>query len=196
MFTYRQTYSIGLPARSVAATLFFTLCARSKTVQTYSSRTLHCDAARALLGEQYGAAFLTSASNRSYRHTMTALITSLYSHHLGSPQWCPFRTRSLSLRCPFKRGTKTAVSAPDLLTLNLVLCARASSTRDAMAGSLLTIGLVSRMDLNSGAKAWSKEFGRKINILFFCTLIWLTNVPVSIEMILMVTVRFSYHIVL
>lgn len=157
MFTYRQTYSIGPPARSVAATLFFTLCARSQTVQTHLSRTHRCNAARALLGEQYRAAFLTSASNRSYGHTMTALITSLHSHHLGSPQWCPFRTRSLSLRCPFKRGTKTAVSAPDLLTLNLVLCARASSASDATAGSLSTIGLVSRMELNPGAMARSKE---------------------------------------
>lgn len=143
---------------------FFTLRARSKTVQTYLGRTHHCDAARALLGEQYGAAFLTSASNRSYRHTMSALITSLYSHHSGSPQWCPFRTRSLSLRCPFKRGTKTAVSAPDLLTLNLVLCARASSASDATAGSLSTIGLVSRMDLNPGATARSTEFGYKTTV--------------------------------
>lgn len=132
---------------------FFTVCPRSKTVQTYLSRTHRCDAARALLGEQYGAAFLTSASNRSYRHTMTALITSLHSQHLGSPQWCPFTTRSLSLRCPFKRGTKTAVSAPDLLTLNLVLCARASSASNTTAGSRSTIGLVSRVDLSAMARS-------------------------------------------
>lgn len=106
---------------------FFSLCRIQDSIQTYLSLTHHCDAARALLGEQYRAAFLTSLSNRSYRHTMTALITSLHSHHLGIPQWCPFRTAVRSLRYPFKQNTKLAVSVPDLLTPNLVLCASNSS---------------------------------------------------------------------
>lgn len=39
----------------------------------------------------------------------------------------PIQNRSLSLRYPFKHNTKPAVSVPDLLTPNLVLCASTSS---------------------------------------------------------------------
>lgn len=37
------------------------------------------------------------------------------------------QNHSLSLRCPFKHNTKPAVSVPDLLTPNPVLCASARS---------------------------------------------------------------------
>lgn len=93
MFTYRQEDYIGPPVWFVVVILFFpSPCKIQSSVQTYLSLTRRCDAVRALLREQCRAAFLTSLSNRSNRHTMTALITSLYSHHLGFPQWCPFRT--------------------------------------------------------------------------------------------------------
>lgn len=39
----------------------------------------------------------------------------------------PIQNRSLTLRCPFKHSTKPAVSVPDLLTPNPVLCASARS---------------------------------------------------------------------
>lgn len=92
MLTYRQADYIGPPVWFVVVIPFFFLCKNRGSVQTYLSLMLHCNAVRALLGEQYGPAFLTSPSSRSYRRTMTALITSLHSHHLGFPQWCPFRT--------------------------------------------------------------------------------------------------------
>lgn len=92
MLTYRQDDCIGPPAWFVVIIFFLSPSKIQDSIQTYLSLTHHCDAVRALLGEQYRPAFLTSLSNRSYRHTMTALITSLHSHHLGFPQWCPFRT--------------------------------------------------------------------------------------------------------
>lgn len=83
MLTYKQTDYIGLPVWFGVVSLLFFVCVsvRSKPLQTYLSLTHHCDAVRTLLGEQYRPAFLTSLSSISYRHTMTALITSLHSHH-------------------------------------------------------------------------------------------------------------------
>lgn len=80
MLTYKQTDYIGLPVWFGVVSLFF-FSVRSKALQTYLSLMHHCDAVRTLLGEQYRPAFLTSLSSISYRHTMTALITSLHSHH-------------------------------------------------------------------------------------------------------------------
>lgn len=115
---------------------------------------------------------------------MTALITSLHSHHLGNPQWCPFRPRSLSLRCPFKHSTKPAVSAPDLLTLNLGLGASASRASSATIRPLdrLSVGRCHVEDespsepwgslpqggAKSSAKCWSKkrEFFLHLGFIF------------------------------
>lgn len=96
--------------------LFFSV--RTKSTDPYTC--MHCcDAARAMLGKQYRPAFLTSPSSKSYRRTMTALITSSIPSTRLFPM-VPIQNHSLSLRCPFKRNTKPAVSVHDLLTPNPV----------------------------------------------------------------------------
>lgn len=49
--------------------LFLSLLGCKTSAQTYFSLAHHCNAERALLGEQYSPAFLTSRSSLSYTHT-------------------------------------------------------------------------------------------------------------------------------
>lgn len=105
------------------------------SVQTYLSLMHHCDAARALQREQYGAASLTSASTRSYQahnerlndqtpfpppgHSPMVLIqscVSAFDAH-SSP------TQSRHCRPPPTPPPRPP--HPHLSTLSLVLCARA-----------------------------------------------------------------------